>query len=132
MCSSNGSLYIIHFFLYFSVILIFIVTWNFRNESFNNAMISRNVSYFYQCWIFNANWTFSWDSLVNTKELPCIKGIYFVPSEILKVIAALLKNAPPEAESMEVRRIFLSDMIKLFNNSRENRRWESLICTHLL
>nr|XP_009289519.1 lipopolysaccharide-responsive and beige-like anchor protein isoform X4 [Danio rerio] len=42
--------------------------------------------------------------------------------QILKVIAALLKNAPPEAESMEVRRIFLSDMIKLFNNSRENRR----------
>ncbi|RXN25584.1 lipopolysaccharide-responsive and beige-like anchor [Labeo rohita] len=42
--------------------------------------------------------------------------------QILKVIAALLKNAPAGAESMEVRRIFLSDMIKLFNNSRENRR----------
>ncbi|KAK7166378.1 hypothetical protein R3I93_006216 [Phoxinus phoxinus] len=42
--------------------------------------------------------------------------------QILKVIAALLKNAPQGAESMEVRRIFLSDMIKLFNNSRENRR----------
>lgn len=42
--------------------------------------------------------------------------------EILKVIAALLKNSPPSAESMEVRRVFLSDMIKLFNNSRENRR----------
>nr|XP_043884201.1 lipopolysaccharide-responsive and beige-like anchor protein isoform X3 [Solea senegalensis] len=41
---------------------------------------------------------------------------------ILKVIAALLKNAPPSPESMEVRRFFLSDMIKLFNNSRENRR----------
>lgn len=42
--------------------------------------------------------------------------------EILKVIAALLKNAQPSTESMEVRRVFLSDMIKLFNNSRENRR----------
>ncbi|XP_026059548.1 lipopolysaccharide-responsive and beige-like anchor protein isoform X2 [Carassius auratus] len=42
--------------------------------------------------------------------------------QILKLIAALLKNASPGAESMEVRRIFLSDMIKLFNNSRENRR----------
>ncbi|XP_034543688.1 lipopolysaccharide-responsive and beige-like anchor protein isoform X2 [Notolabrus celidotus] len=42
--------------------------------------------------------------------------------QILKVIAALLKNAPPSPESMEVRRVFLSDMIKLFNNSRENRR----------
>ncbi|XP_057188742.1 lipopolysaccharide-responsive and beige-like anchor protein isoform X1 [Triplophysa rosa] len=42
--------------------------------------------------------------------------------QILKVMAALLKNTPPGAESMEVRRIFLSDMIKLFNNSRENRR----------
>uniref|UniRef100_A0A3Q3MW59 Neurobeachin n=1 Tax=Labrus bergylta TaxID=56723 RepID=A0A3Q3MW59_9LABR len=42
--------------------------------------------------------------------------------QILKVIAALLKNSPPSAESMEVRRVFLSDMIKLFNNSRENRR----------
>ncbi|XP_063074295.1 lipopolysaccharide-responsive and beige-like anchor protein isoform X2 [Engraulis encrasicolus] len=42
--------------------------------------------------------------------------------QILKVIAALLKNSPPGPESMEVRRIFLSDMIKLFNNSRDNRR----------
>ncbi|XP_026215325.1 lipopolysaccharide-responsive and beige-like anchor protein isoform X3 [Anabas testudineus] len=42
--------------------------------------------------------------------------------QILKVIAALLKNAQPSTESMEVRRVFLSDMIKLFNNSRENRR----------
>ncbi|XP_059407807.1 lipopolysaccharide-responsive and beige-like anchor protein [Carassius carassius] len=42
--------------------------------------------------------------------------------QILKLIAALLKNAPPGTETMEVRRIFLSDMIKLFNNSRENRR----------
>ncbi|XP_029950576.1 lipopolysaccharide-responsive and beige-like anchor protein isoform X2 [Salarias fasciatus] len=42
--------------------------------------------------------------------------------QILKVIAALLKSSPPSPESMEVRRVFLSDMIKLFNNSRENRR----------
>lgn len=42
--------------------------------------------------------------------------------EILKVIAALLKNSPQTPESVEVRRVFLSDMIKLFNNSRENRR----------
>ncbi|KAM6971940.1 LOW QUALITY PROTEIN: lipopolysaccharide-responsive and beige-like anchor protein [Aplochiton taeniatus] len=42
--------------------------------------------------------------------------------QILKVMAALLKNSPPSPESMEVRRVFLSDMIKLFNNSRENRR----------
>lgn len=42
--------------------------------------------------------------------------------QILKVIAALLKNSQPSPETMEVRRVFLSDMIKLFNNSRENRR----------
>ncbi|XP_067355901.1 lipopolysaccharide-responsive and beige-like anchor protein isoform X4 [Channa argus] len=42
--------------------------------------------------------------------------------QILKVIAALLKNSLPSPETMEVRRVFLSDMIKLFNNSRENRR----------
>ncbi|XP_031416111.1 lipopolysaccharide-responsive and beige-like anchor protein isoform X3 [Clupea harengus] len=42
--------------------------------------------------------------------------------QILKVIAALLKTSSTGPESMEVRRIFLSDMIKLFNNSRENRR----------
>ncbi|XP_054607494.2 lipopolysaccharide-responsive and beige-like anchor protein isoform X4 [Nothobranchius furzeri] len=42
--------------------------------------------------------------------------------QILKVIAALLKTSPPSPESMEVRRAFLSDMIKLFNNNRENRR----------
>ncbi|XP_053711574.1 lipopolysaccharide-responsive and beige-like anchor protein isoform X2 [Synchiropus splendidus] len=42
--------------------------------------------------------------------------------QVLKVIAALLKNAPQTPETMEVRKVFLSDMIKLFNNSRENRR----------
>ncbi|XP_063739788.1 lipopolysaccharide-responsive and beige-like anchor protein isoform X2 [Eleginops maclovinus] len=42
--------------------------------------------------------------------------------QILKVIAALLKASPPSPESLEVRKVFLSDMIKLFNNSRENRR----------
>ncbi|XP_053728334.1 neurobeachin isoform X1 [Synchiropus splendidus] len=41
---------------------------------------------------------------------------------ILKVVATLLKNSAPGAELMEVRRLFLSDMIKLFSNSRENRR----------
>ncbi|XP_067897231.1 lipopolysaccharide-responsive and beige-like anchor protein [Heterodontus francisci] len=42
--------------------------------------------------------------------------------QILKVIATLLRNSPQLLETMEVRRVFLSDMIKLFNNSRENRR----------
>lgn len=42
--------------------------------------------------------------------------------QILKVIATLLRNSPQCPESIEVRRAFLSDMIKLFNNSRENRR----------
>ncbi|XP_059821003.1 lipopolysaccharide-responsive and beige-like anchor protein [Hypanus sabinus] len=42
--------------------------------------------------------------------------------QILKVIAALLRNSPQLLETMEVSRVFLSDMIKLFNNSRENRR----------
>ncbi|XP_008056894.1 lipopolysaccharide-responsive and beige-like anchor protein, partial [Carlito syrichta] len=42
--------------------------------------------------------------------------------QILKVIATLLRNSPQCPECMEVRRVFLSDMIKLFNNSRENRR----------
>ncbi|XP_045652930.1 neurobeachin isoform X7 [Ursus americanus] len=41
---------------------------------------------------------------------------------ILKVVATLLKNSTPSGELMEVRRLFLSDMIKLFSNSRENRR----------
>ncbi|XP_071664091.1 lipopolysaccharide-responsive and beige-like anchor protein isoform X2 [Patagioenas fasciata] len=42
--------------------------------------------------------------------------------QILKVIAILLRNSPPCPDTLEVRRAFLSDMIKLFNNSRENRR----------
>ncbi|XP_028932472.1 lipopolysaccharide-responsive and beige-like anchor protein isoform X2 [Ornithorhynchus anatinus] len=42
--------------------------------------------------------------------------------QVLKVVATLLRNSPQCPESMEVRRAFLSDMIKLFNNSRENRR----------
>ncbi|KAM3616421.1 uncharacterized protein V6R79_017627 [Siganus canaliculatus] len=41
---------------------------------------------------------------------------------ILKVVATLLRNSAPSAELMEVRRLFLSDMVKLFSNSRENRR----------
>ncbi|XP_068123164.1 neurobeachin isoform X2 [Hyperolius riggenbachi] len=41
---------------------------------------------------------------------------------ILKVVATLLKNSTPSSDLMEVRRLFLSDMIKLFSNSRENRR----------
>uniref|UniRef100_A0A3B5A7U8 Neurobeachin n=1 Tax=Stegastes partitus TaxID=144197 RepID=A0A3B5A7U8_9TELE len=41
---------------------------------------------------------------------------------ILKVVATSLKNSSPSTELMEVRRLFLSDMIKLFTNSRENRR----------
>uniref|UniRef100_A0A673NIL8 Neurobeachin n=1 Tax=Sinocyclocheilus rhinocerous TaxID=307959 RepID=A0A673NIL8_9TELE len=41
---------------------------------------------------------------------------------ILKVVATLLKTSTPSADLMEVRRLFLSDMIKLFSNSRENRR----------
>uniref|UniRef100_A0A8B9P7S4 LPS responsive beige-like anchor protein n=1 Tax=Apteryx owenii TaxID=8824 RepID=A0A8B9P7S4_APTOW len=42
--------------------------------------------------------------------------------QVLKVIAILLRNSPQCTETLEVRRAFLSDMIKLFNNSRENRR----------
>ncbi|CAH2301148.1 lipopolysaccharide-responsive and beige-like anchor [Pelobates cultripes] len=41
---------------------------------------------------------------------------------ILKVIATLLRNSSQCPETMDVRRMFLSDMIKLFNNSRDNRR----------
>lgn len=48
----------------------------------------------------------------------CLNGI----SVILKVVATLLKNSAPSTDLMEVRRLFLSDMIKLFSNSRENRR----------
>uniref|UniRef100_A0A8K9XWM6 Neurobeachin n=1 Tax=Oncorhynchus mykiss TaxID=8022 RepID=A0A8K9XWM6_ONCMY len=39
---------------------------------------------------------------------------------ILKVVATLLKSCSPEL--MEVKTLFLSDMIKLFSSSRENRR----------
>ncbi|XP_007902212.1 lipopolysaccharide-responsive and beige-like anchor protein isoform X1 [Callorhinchus milii] len=42
--------------------------------------------------------------------------------QILKVIATLLRGSPQIPETTEVRRVFLSDMIKLFNSSRENRR----------
>uniref|UniRef100_A0A8C5JMI8 Neurobeachin n=1 Tax=Junco hyemalis TaxID=40217 RepID=A0A8C5JMI8_JUNHY len=50
--------------------------------------------------------------------------------DVLQLLVALMSEHPasmiPEvnilAELMEVRRLFLSDMIKLFSNSRENRR----------
>uniref|UniRef100_A0A8C7L9W1 Neurobeachin n=1 Tax=Oncorhynchus kisutch TaxID=8019 RepID=A0A8C7L9W1_ONCKI len=41
---------------------------------------------------------------------------------ILKVVATLLKSSSPSTELMEVKTLFLSDMIKLFSSSRENRR----------
>uniref|UniRef100_A0A4W5MY73 LPS responsive beige-like anchor protein n=1 Tax=Hucho hucho TaxID=62062 RepID=A0A4W5MY73_9TELE len=49
-------------------------------------------------------------------------NVKIVNPQVLKVIAALLKNSPLTPESMEVRRVFLSDLIKLFNNSKDNRR----------
>ncbi|XP_062992178.1 lipopolysaccharide-responsive and beige-like anchor protein isoform X2 [Elgaria multicarinata webbii] len=42
--------------------------------------------------------------------------------QVLKVIATLLRNSPQCPDTMEVHRVFLSDMIKLFNSSRDNRR----------
>ncbi|XP_042323248.1 lipopolysaccharide-responsive and beige-like anchor protein isoform X3 [Sceloporus undulatus] len=42
--------------------------------------------------------------------------------QVLKVIATLLRNSPRCPETIEVHRVFLSDMIKLFNSSRDNRR----------
>uniref|UniRef100_A0A3Q2YNQ3 LPS responsive beige-like anchor protein n=2 Tax=Hippocampus comes TaxID=109280 RepID=A0A3Q2YNQ3_HIPCM len=48
--------------------------------------------------------------------------VKIINPQILKVIANLLKNSPLSPETMEVRKVFLSDMIKLFNNSRDNRR----------
>ncbi|XP_055014161.1 LOW QUALITY PROTEIN: lipopolysaccharide-responsive and beige-like anchor protein [Boleophthalmus pectinirostris] len=60
---------------------------------------------------------------VNYKQHPDPdSAVKILNPQILKVIAALLKSSAPSAETMEVRRVFLSDMIKLFNNSRENRR----------
>lgn len=53
--------------------------------------------------------------------MPLMCCAFFSPV-ILKVVATLLKSSAPSAELMEVRRLFLSDMIKLFSNSRENRR----------
>ncbi|XP_077575855.1 lipopolysaccharide-responsive and beige-like anchor protein isoform X2 [Stigmatopora nigra] len=49
-------------------------------------------------------------------------NVKIINPQILKVIANLLKSSPLSTETMEVRKVFLSDMIKLFNNSRENRR----------
>uniref|UniRef100_A0A4W5N7Z2 DUF4704 domain-containing protein n=1 Tax=Hucho hucho TaxID=62062 RepID=A0A4W5N7Z2_9TELE len=41
---------------------------------------------------------------------------------ILKVVSTLLKSCSSSTELMEVKTLFLSDMIKLFSSSRENRR----------
>uniref|UniRef100_A0A8C6LM26 Neurobeachin n=1 Tax=Nothobranchius furzeri TaxID=105023 RepID=A0A8C6LM26_NOTFU len=65
-----------------------------------------------------AHWSTAHSQRVQT-HLPELVGIQVL---ILKVVATLLKNSSPSAELMEVRRLFLSDMIKLFSNSRENRR----------
>ncbi|TKS80785.1 Lipopolysaccharide-responsive and beige-like anchor protein [Collichthys lucidus] len=47
---------------------------------------------------------------------------YFLKHLGHKLWLPYLKNSAPSTELMEVRRLFLSDMIKLFSNSRENRR----------
>ncbi|XP_055738249.1 neurobeachin-like [Salvelinus fontinalis] len=41
---------------------------------------------------------------------------------ILKVVSTLLKSCSPSSELMEVKTLFLSDMITLFSSNRENRR----------
>ncbi|XP_078683647.1 neurobeachin-like isoform X11 [Branchiostoma floridae x Branchiostoma belcheri] len=41
---------------------------------------------------------------------------------IMQVVARLIKNSRATEKVLEVKKLFLSDMIKLFNNSRENRR----------
>ncbi|XP_035272744.1 lipopolysaccharide-responsive and beige-like anchor protein isoform X2 [Anguilla anguilla] len=60
--------------------------------------------------------------VIRKQHLDPDSAVKIVNPQILKVIAALLKNSPQSPESMEVRRIFLSDMIRVFSNSRENRR----------
>uniref|UniRef100_A0A674MUF3 Neurobeachin n=1 Tax=Takifugu rubripes TaxID=31033 RepID=A0A674MUF3_TAKRU len=60
--------------------------------------------------------------VVHTPHLDPDSTVKIQNPMILKVIATLLKNSAPSTELMEVRRLFLSDMIKLFSNSRENRR----------
>uniref|UniRef100_UPI003590263B lipopolysaccharide-responsive and beige-like anchor protein isoform X2 n=1 Tax=Myxine glutinosa TaxID=7769 RepID=UPI003590263B len=41
---------------------------------------------------------------------------------VLKVVANLLRNSSSGPDNIEVKKVFLSDMIKLFNNNRDNRR----------
>uniref|UniRef100_A0A8C8G4Q5 Neurobeachin n=1 Tax=Oncorhynchus tshawytscha TaxID=74940 RepID=A0A8C8G4Q5_ONCTS len=62
----------------------------------------------------------------NTVSVTIYNALYEILTEQVctqvSVLATLLKSSSPSVELMEVRRLFLSDMIKLFSNSRENRR----------
>ncbi|KAJ8271849.1 hypothetical protein COCON_G00107080 [Conger conger] len=60
--------------------------------------------------------------VIRKQHLDPDSAVKIVNPQILKVIAVLLKNSPQNPENMEVRRVFLSDMIRVFSNSRENRR----------
>lgn len=65
---------------------------------------------------------YSFQSALFSGEIDTVCMCLCLCAVILKVVATSLKNSAPSTELMEVRRLFLSDMIKLFSNSRENRR----------
>ncbi|KAJ8281129.1 hypothetical protein GJAV_G00063860 [Gymnothorax javanicus] len=60
--------------------------------------------------------------VIHKQHIDPDSAVKIVNPQVLKVIAAVLKNSPQSPECMEVRRVFLSDMIRVFSNSRENRR----------
>ena len=46
----------------------------------------------------------------------------FLFSAILKVVATMIRQSKNDPETMEVKKVFLSDLTILCNNNKENRR----------
>ncbi|XP_048826742.1 lipopolysaccharide-responsive and beige-like anchor protein [Brienomyrus brachyistius] len=60
--------------------------------------------------------------VIHTPHPDSNSSVRIVNPQVLKVITELLDGSPPCPAAFEVRRLFLSDMIKLFGTSWENRR----------
>ena len=49
--------------------------------------------------------------------------VYLI-SAILKVVATMIRQSKKDPETMEVKKVFLSDLTILCNNNKENRRYK--------
>ena len=51
-----------------------------------------------------------------------VMAVSFLVVAILKVVATMIRQSKNDPETLEVKKVFLSDLTILCNNNKENRR----------